>query len=511
MTVLLHPEAEDRRIIGAYIGRTLEFTPLLIAPGVVVAFARGELNDGFAMLFAAALSYLVGVAATRRWSSQASLDWAHGLVTVGLAWLVMPLPIAIAFLLSGHFASFLDAYFEAISGVTTSGMTMLQDIDHFGDGMQLMRHLTHFAGGQGIILVVLTVLAKGRAQLGTLFVGEGRDERIVPSIIRTAKLIYVIFAAWFVAGVSVLWLSLVHAGLTPYHAAVHAVALFLAAFDTGGFAVHSTSVAYYHSALVETVLIPIMLAGAVSFPLHYDLWQRKVRNATQHLDLRTLATTTTTLTFVLLAGLAATGTYPTVEGLSRKGLWTALSAATNTGFSVFPGSGFAGWGQLAPGALVAIMLIGSMAGSTAGGIKTIRIALIAKSVLRDIRKALAPASSVVVASYRSRRRQLITDQQVRAAVIMTVLYLFTALGGALVHVYHGATIETGLFESTSATANVGLSVGSIGPSNPPSLKLVTMFQMWAGRLEFLSAFAMLGYVVALWRGKRLGASTRTPS
>ena len=504
MSVLLAPDAEDRRIIGGYIGRTLEFTPLLILPGLLLALARNEYNDAAAMAVGAALSLLVGIAMTRRWSTQAALDWAHGLVTVGLAWLVMPVPIAIAFFLSGNFSSFLDAYFEAISGVTTSGLTMLQDLDHFGDGMQLMRHLTHFAGGQGIILVVLTVLAKGRAQLGTLFVGEGRDERIVPSIIRTAKLIYVIFAAWFVAGFTALWLGLLHAGLDAYPAALHSVALFLAAFDTGGFSIHSTSVAYYHSALVETILIPIMLAGAVSFPLHYDLWQRKWRNATQHLDLRMLATTTFSLTLVLLIGLAANDTYPTAEGLSRKGLWTALSAATNTGFSVFPGSGYESWGQLAPGALVAIMLIGSMAGSTAGGIKTLRVALIAKSVLRDIRKALAPPASVVVATYRSRRRQIVTDSQVRAAVVMTVLYLFTAVGGALVHVYHGASIETGLFESTSATANVGLSVGSIGPSNPPSLKIVTMFQMWAGRLEFLSAFAMVGYVVAVVRGKRLG-------
>lgn len=506
--MLLRPDPEDRRIVGGYLGRVLQFTPLLIAPGAMLALARGEYDDAAAMVIAAALSLVVGLVMRRRWSTDAALDWTHGLVTVGMAWLAMPIPIAIAFHLSGHFGSFLDAYFEAMSGITTSGLVMLQDIDHFGDGMQLMRHMTHFAGGQGIILVVLTVLARGQAQLGTLFVGEGRDERVVPSIVRTARLIYVIFGAWFVAGFTALWLGLRHAGLDAYPAALHAISLFLAAFDTGGFAVHSTSVAYYHSALIETILIPIMLAGAVSFPLHYDLWQRKVRNATEHLDLRTLATTTGTLTFMILVGLAMRDVYPTVEGLSRKGVWTALSAATNTGFSVIPASEFATWGQLAPGVLVVMMLIGSMAGSTAGGIKTFRVGVIAKSILRDVRKSLAPPASVVVATYRSRRRHLISDEQVRAAVVMTVLYLFTAIGGALVHVYHGATIEAGLFDSASATANVGLSVGAVGPSNPPSLKIVTMFQMWAGRLEFLSAFAMLGYVVAVVRGKRLGTRGR---
>lgn len=500
---LLRPDATDRRIVGAYLGRVLLGVGVLHVPAVVVALALGEVNDAAALVVGATVSALVGLVATRRWTTDAPLDWAHGLVTVALAWLVAPLPVSVSFHLTGHFASYLDAYFEAMSGFTTSGMTMLMDIDHAGTGLQLLRHLTHFAGGQGIILVVLTILTAGGSQIGTLFVGEGREERIVPSVIRTARLIYVIFAAWFVVGTTTLWLSLLLAGLSPGTAAMHAVSLFLAAFDTGGFSIHSTSVAYYHSATVEVVLIPIMLAGAVSFPMHYDLWQRRVRRSLQHVDIRTLATTTTALTTLIVLGLGVLGTYPDAESLSRKGVWTALSAATNTGFSVIPGSAYAQWGQLAPGALVAIMLIGSMAGSTAGGIKTIRVALIAKSVLRDIRKALAPPAAVVVSTYRtSRRLHTLTDEQVRAALVITVMYLATALGGALLHVYHGASIEVGLFESTSATANVGLSTGGVNPSNPPSLKVVTFLQMWAGRLEFLAVFGLLGYGWALVRGRR---------
>lgn len=498
---LLRPDAADRRIVGAYLGRVLVGIGLLHLPAIVVALALGELRGATAMVVGATLAAIVGRVATRRWSTDRPLDWAHGLVTVALAWLVAPVPIAVSFHLTGHFASYLDAYFEAVSGLTTSGMTMLLDIEHVGTGVQLLRHLTHFAGGQGIILVVLTILTAGGRQIGTLFVGEGRDERIVPSVIRTARLIYVIFAAWFVVGVTVLWVSLQVAGLSPGTALMHAVALFLAAFDTGGFSVHSTSVAYYHSALVEVVLIPLMLAGAVSFPMHYDLWQRRVRSSLGNVDLRALATTTTTLTALVVLGLALENVYPDAVALTRKGVFTALSAATNTGFSVIPGSAYAAWGQLAPGAIVAIMIIGSMAGSTAGGIKTIRVALIAKSVLRDIRKALAPPATVIVATYRTRRLHVLTDAHVRAAVVITVLYLGTALGGSLLHVFHGASIEVGLFESTSATANVGLSTGGIGPSNPPSIKVMTMAQMWAGRLEFLAVFGLVGYVVAMVRGR----------
>lgn len=499
---LIRPDADDRRIVGAYLGRVLVGVGALHVPAVVTALVLGEMNDATAMTIGALLAGIVGRSMTIRLTTDAPLDWAHGLVTVALAWLVAPIPIAVSLHLTGHFALFLDAYFEAMSGITTSGMTMLLDLDHAGTGVQLLRHLTHFAGGQGIILVVLTILTAGGSQIGTLFVGEGRDERIVPSVIRTARLIYIIFAAWFVVAGTALWLALLHAGLGPGTSLMHAVALFLAAFDTGGFSIHSTSVAYYHSAALEVVLIPIMLAGAISFPMHYDLWQRRVRSSLQHVDLRTLATTTTVLTMLIVLGLGTRGVYLDAGSLSRKGVWTALSAATNTGFSVIPGTAYDTWGQLAPGALVAIMLIGSMAGSTAGGIKTIRVAIIAKSVVRDIRKALAPPSTVILSTYRtSRRRHTISDREVRAAIVMTVLYLGTALGGSLLHVFHGATIEVGLFESTSATANVGLSTGGVNPSNPASLKIVTMAQMWAGRLEFLAVFGLVGYGAALVRGR----------
>lgn len=502
MSVLVRPDVEDLRIVGSFVGRVLVGTGLLHLPALGLALAVGELDDAAAMLTGASLAIIAGWLTTRRTGTDVELDWAHGLVTVAAAWLVAPVPVAVSLYLSGHLRSGLDAYFEAMSGLTTSGMTVLMDLDHLGVGMNLLRHLTHFAGGQGVILVVLTVLAAGSSQLGTLFVGEGRDERIVPSVIRTARLIYLIAAAWFVASTLVLTISLLVAGLPLGRSVLHAVALFFAAFDTGGFSIQSTSVAYYHSALVETVLLVVMFAGAISFPLHYDLWQRQVRSASRHLDLRTFATTTITLTTVLVVALGARATYTSAAGLHRKGVFTALSAATNTGFGVLPGSAYDEWGQLAPAALVTIMLIGSMAGSTAGGIKTIRVGLIVKSLLRDVRKALTPPAGVVVATYRGRRTHVISDAQVRAAVTMAVLYVLTALVGSLVHVYHGASIEDGLFESTSATANVGLSVGVIGAGMAPSLKIMTMFQMWAGRLEFLSVFCLFGYGVAMVRGRR---------
>jgi trk system potassium uptake protein TrkH len=502
VSLLIRPDVDDLRLVSGYLGLVLLGVAALHVPAIAVAVALGETDDVSAMAVGAALAALVGLVLQHGLRHGRELDWAHGLVTVALAWLVAPLPIAASLLLSGHFGSFLDAWFEALSGLTTSGLSLAQDLDHLGVGMNLLRHLTHFAGGQGIILVVLTVLTAGGSQAGTLLAGEGREERLVPSVIRTARLIYTIALAWLLAGTTALFVALQLAGFTPWRALFHAATLFMAAFDTGGFSPNSTSVAYYHAASVEGVLVVLMLAGAISFPLHYVLWQRRIGTALRYLDLRTYALTTSLLTTVLVVGLGAHQAFTTVGGLARKGVFTAISGATGTGFAVVPATAYASWGQLAPGALVGMMLIGAMAGSTAGGIKTIRIGLIGKSVLRDLRKALLPASGVAVASYRDRRVRVISDEQVSGAVVVTVLFLLTAVGGALVYTFHGATLEEGLFESTSALAAVGLSVGLTSPGEPTVLKVLAMSQMWLGRLEFLPAFALVGYLLALVRGTR---------
>lgn len=491
----LRPGAGELRVVGGLLGRVLVAASLLHVPAIVVAGALGELDDAAALLLAASLGLVAGRSLSRLSPRDADLRWATGMVVVAGAWLVAPLTVAVALLLSGHAVTPVDAYLDAMSGYTTSGLSVLQDLDHLGVGMQVLRHLTHFAGGQGIVLVVLTVLGARAGQVGTLMVGEGRDERLVPSVVRTARLIYLIAGAWAVVGTAALWVVLQVAGLTPWRSLAHAATLFMAAFDTGGFSMMSSSVAYYHSAWVELVLSVLMVAGALSFPVHWLLWRRRIGDATRQLDLRTLATTTMVLTGLLVLGLGAHQTYDGVAALSRKGVFTALSSASGTGFTVVAPQTYLTWGQLAPAAVVALMGIGAMAGSTAGGVKTIRVGLLAKSVLRDVRKSLAPPAQAVLASYRARRRVVIGDELARSAMTVTVLFLLTYVAGALAGVaLEDVRIEDALFESVSATANVGLSIGVLVPSSTLAYKVVVIAQMWLGRLEFLAALALVGWL-----------------
>ena len=500
--MLIRPDRDDLRVIGFYVGRVVGGLALVQLIPLALAVGIGEWNDATAIVCGVALAVVVSRLSAWRLHTDHELDWSHGLVTVALSWLVGTAVMAVPMYLSRHFGSYLDAYFEIMSGFTATGLTLAQDIDHLSTPMNLLRHLTHFVGGQGIIIVMLTGLGSSTGQVSTLYVGEGRDDRIVPNVVRTAKFIWLVAGTYLVIGTLALWTTGMVAGLRPSRALVHAVNLFMAAFDTGGFATMSTSVRYYHSASMEMVLVVLMIAGALSFMIHFELWRGRARGVLSALESRTLMITGVLTTTLILLGLARAGTFTDMESLFRKGVFSAISAHTTTGFTVNTSRMFVtDWGLVAPAALLLALALGGMASSTAGGVKAIRVGLAAKSVARDIRRAIQPDAAVVVTTVRQRHRRVLTDAQVHQAITILVLYLGMFIGGAILGVYYGFPFDRALFESTSATVNGGMSVGVLAPDNPVPMKLFNILQMWLGRLEFMAVFALGGYAVALVRGR----------
>lgn len=501
--MVARPERRDLRIIGFHLGRVLTGLSLIMLPAALVALVLGEWNSATALLTGMGSTLALGQLAQWRLATRSPLTLAHGTVVVALAWLVGSLLASIPILLSGHVDGVLDAWFEAMSGLTTSGLTVVQDLDHLSYSMNLYRHLTHFAGGQGIVIVVLALFAAGSG-LGTLYAAEGRDERVMPNVQRTARFIFRVALSYLVVGTVALVVALWIAGVPGWRGVWHAVNLFIAAFDTGGFTPMSTSVGYYHAAGVEAVLAVLMVAGTVSFVLHYQLWLGRYRQASDNLEVRTLAVTLVALTSVVLLALAVAGSYLDVGGLVRKGAFTVLSAHSGTGFAVTSGTLLlTDWGPLALAAVVVAMGLGGMAGSTAGGIKAMRVALTVKGVLHDLRRLLLPESAMVVTAYHTTGRDhVLRDREVRGAVTIVLLYLATYLAGAAVALLTGPWGATeALFESVSAAANVGLTVGLVTPDMPAALQATYLLQMWLGRLEFFAAFALVGYALSLARGR----------
>jgi trk system potassium uptake protein len=501
--MFVRPARTDLRIIGYYLSKVIVGLAIVQAIPAVVALAVGEWNDLTALVLGAALCLTIGLLGEWRLATRRPLTWAHGTVTVAVAWLLGALLLSVPLYLSGHFGSLLDATFDSMSGLTSTGLTVLQDLDHLSYSMNTYRHLLHFAGGQGIVIVVLSLFAAGGARIGTLYISEGRDDRILPNFIRTARFIYTVAAVYGVFGTAALWVALVGTGLPGWSALHHGSNIFMAAFDTGGFNTNSTSIAFYHSPAVEGVVMVLMIAGTLSFGLHYQLWLGQRRELFRHIETRSLAVTLAGLSVLAMFGLARSGAYTETGGLFRKGFFTLLSAQTNTGFVVTNGTLYVtDWGTLAPAAIVGAMALGGMASSTAGGIKAIRIGITFKALVADVRRLLLPESALVVATYHSQRRRILRDDLVRGATTILLLYVVTYLAGAMIGLFYGDwDVTETIFESVSAASNAGLSVGIAAPEMPVGLQLTYIVQMWLGRLEFVAVFAFIGYGISLVRGR----------
>jgi trk system potassium uptake protein TrkH len=495
-------EVRDLAVVAYHLGKVLMGLSSMMAAPAVLALVLGEWNAATALLSGAALCFAVGALAAWRLRTSRPLTVAQGAVVVAAAWLFGSVLAAVPFLLSGHTGGMLDAWFEAMSGLTTSGLSVLQDLDHLAYSLQVYRHLTHFVGGQGVVIVVLALLARG-GSVASLYAAEGRDERLVPSVLRTARYIYLIATVYLVVGTTALTLAMWTAGVRGWRAVWHALTIFLAAFDTGGFSPTSASIGYYRSASVEAVVVVLMLAGTFSFALHHQLWQRRYGELHRNTELRTLAVTLLGLLGLLFYGLVSAEVFASPAPLLRQGAFTLVSAHTGTGFSVTSGAQVgADWGVLAPAAIVIAMAFGGMSGSTAGGVKAIRLALTTKGLTQDVRRLVRPEAALDVATYHSGKDHVLRPILLRSATAILFLYVMTYLLGGLIGLLHGEwSISETVFESVSATANVGLSVGIVAPEMPASLQVLYAIQMWLGRLEFMAVFAFFATLASTVRGR----------
>lgn len=498
--MLIQPGARDLKLIGFYLGRiAVLMAGASLLPATWALFGR-EWGPFSSFVLMAGVFAVLGSAGSALRPEHPRLDWSHGMVVVALTWLMVPIVGAIPLVLSGHFVDPLDALFDAMSGLTTTGLSVLQDLDHLAPSLNFWRHLLHFLGGQGIILAALSLFAGGAGM--TLYYGEARDEKIFPSITSTVRFIWAVALVHLVFGVLALTVTgIVAVGLDPVRAAFHGLMVFFAAFDTGGFAPQSTSLGYYHSIWFEAVTAALMVAGALSFGLHFALWKRRTSEAGRNLETRTIATTFLLTLTLVIVGLGSLGIYGGVFGLSRQALFQTLSAHTGTGFATIPSAELVLWSGLAFGGIAIAMALGGMASSTAGGVKSLRVGLALRVLKDQIRQVLLPERSVVPRGYQQAGRRTLTPGLAEAVLTVSLLYVAMYLLGAGVGIAYGVPLQSALFESVSAGANVGLSVGVTSGSMPVPLELTYIAQMWLGRLEFVAVFSLFGFFVSWVRGR----------
>ncbi len=498
--MLIRPIGSDFRTIGFYLGRVF----LVVAASglfpLAWSIAGREWGPFSSFLLMIGVFVVLGAAMALAGRDEQRLDWGHGMVVVAVTWLAVPLIGSIPFMLSGHFASPLDAYFDAMSGLSTTGLSLVQDLDHLAPSLNFWRHLLHFLGGQGIVIAVLVLVAGGGAM--TLYYGEGRDDHILPSVRSTARFIWVVAVAHLVFGVLALGaVAYFVLGFGWIRSLFHGLMIFFAGFDTGGFAPQSTSVGYYHSAVFEFIVSILMVAGAMSFAVHFALWRGPRRSLIRNLEARTIIGTFIFTMTLVLFGLAAMNAFGDIAGLSRQGFFQVLSAHTGTGFATVPPTEMVRWSGLAFAGMAIAMGLGGMASSTAGGIKSMRVGLTATSMRHEIQSILLPHGAIVDRSYFQFRNKQLTPALARSVLTMSLLYITLYIAGAVIALAYGVPLQQALFESVSAGANVGLSVGVTDPSMPILLEITYIIQMWLGRLEFIAAFALIGFLYSMVRGK----------
>lgn len=502
--MLLRPTTDDVRVIVRAIGLGLLGVGLATTALGGLALVAGDVDSATALLLGGTIEVAIGEGIRGRIWSTRPLSWTRATVAATLTWIACSLTAAIPLYLSRHYGSYLDAVFEAMSGLTSTGLTLVQDLDHLPVPLMLYRHLLEVLGALAFVVVGLTVLTAVSATASSLAPSDVRDERILPSFERTWRRVWSVGSLILVPGVVLCTVAVALAGIRGWGALHHGLALAIAASTTGGFAAASTSVAYYHSPLVEVVLLPLMIAGAISFALHVAARQGRRWQLAREFEIRVFVVSLAAVIAVVLVGLGRSGAQTDLVPLFRRGAFSAIAAHTTTGLtSVTPRLIATDWGQLAPAALVAAMTVGGMTGAPAGGLKVLRVGVILKGLVADIRRVLLPEAALIVPSFQWGRTHHLTHAHVRSSATLLLITLAAILTGATVVLFVDGSVNLteSLFAATSAVTNSGQSLGTFGPETSGGLKLGFLGLMLLGRLEWLAVFATIGFAFAGVRGR----------
>jgi trk system potassium uptake protein len=501
--MILRPQTDDMKSIGYYLGRIILGIGLtMFLPFIAGLALFKEPDPSLDFLISANITICIGLVLSWFCKTDKELHAGPAMIVIALSWLAAMALSAIPLFLSGHYNSYLDANFETMSGFTTTGLTLVQDLDHLSRTHNLWRHLGPFLGGQGIAIIAISFLVGGSSGPLNLYLGEGRDEKLVPNVIHTARFIWIISIVYLLIGTIVLGLIGMSIGLKPQSAFFHAVCIFMAGFDTAGFSPQSPNILYYHSLAFEIVTIFFMVIGSFNFNLHYQIWMGNFKEIWKNIETRTLLFIVMLITLITMAGLRQAGVYSSGMILFRKGFFQIISGQTTTGYmTIYAQQFLKEWGNLALTGLIIAMGLGGCACSTAGGVKMLRVGIIYKAFIQDIKRVLYPPSAIVVQKFHHIKTIFLEDKQVRAVMIVTAGYFLLYGLGTLIGMALGYPFLESLFESTSAAGNVGLSCGITDAGMPALLKVTYIIEMWAGRLELMSVFALAGFFVAFVKGK----------
>ena len=488
---------DDLKGIFHYTGKLIILQGYLFLFPLFVALLYKEWNPAIDFIFSSLFSLSIGYLIISQFPEDSDINWRQGMTIASLIWLIYMFLGAIPLYLSGHYRSYLDSCFESMSALATTGLVLVNNLDHMANSYNFWRHFMCFIGGQGIILLGLLIFFRG-ASAFVIYVGEAREERILPNVVQTAKFIWGVSMCYLIVFTLILgFINIIH-GFSPSGAFFHAICIFMAGWDTAGFALHTQNIAYYHSPLIDIITSLIVILGAVSFGLHYAVWTGKFNEISKNYEFKIFMISLILLT--LFASIGFIKFTKNIDFLSsfRVISYQIISAHTGVGYtnidSYYLKNHFPDFSLIF---LIVAMGLGGCACSTSGGIKMLRMGLILKELKKEIRGYSLPTSTVVIEKFHHIKDISLTDTQVKLSSLIMILYIAAYITGGIIGTFFDYPFLHSLFESISACANVGLSIGITNPDMPNLLKITYIIEMWIGRLEFISVFVFIKYLISL--------------
>lgn len=471
----------DSGLVLKTIGHLLIVEAVFMIAPLGVSIYYGE-SDFKAFFIAILITAFVGTILSFSRARKEAVRYKEGFMIVGLGWLLISIFGAIPFLLAGTFDNFIDAFFETVSGFTTTGASVLKDIESQPHGILFWRSLTHWLGGMGVLVFTLSLLpAVGMSSLNILKAESTGPTpgKLVPKIAETARILYIIYI--LLTGLEIIFLKI--GGMPLFDAVTHT----FATVGTGGFSTKNKSIAAYNMPSIEWVIMIFSFLAGVNFSLYYDVLMGKFKSLFKDREFQFYCTVIGIA--IILITINITDSWGNILLSFRQAAFQVVTIISSTGFATLD---YSIWPAFSKMILFILMFFGGCAGSTSGGIKILRVMIVFKYIKREFYKLIHPNSVISIRI----GGQTIPENVVQNVIAFVLLYFLIFAGLSLILL----TQDMDLISSTSAVvaslSNIGPGFGSVGPAmNYAGLtiftKILLSFTMILGRLEIYTVLILI--------------------
>jgi len=434
-------------------------------------------DDLSALILSSAITLLAGLGLkfSTRHHKNDEVKKREGYLIVGLGWLAMTIVGTLPYVLSGAIPDYTNAYFETISGLTTTGSSILNDIESLPKGVLFWRSMTQWIGGMGIIVLTIAILPLLGVGGMELFASEApgpTKDKIHPRIKETAKRLWFIYFSLTI----VECVLLMFAGMNFFDAINHS----LTTMSTGGFSTKQESIGFFNSPAIHYIIIFFMFLAGTNFTLLYFGFKFKFKKFWENDEFKWYVAAVITLCLVITPVIYNNN----FEESFRSVLFQVVSIITTTGYAT---TDFTTWGSFITFIFFLLLFTGASAGSTSGGMKIVRIVLLMKNGFLEFKRRLHPNAIVPV----NLNRQVVSSKIIYNLLAFVFFYLFMFVLGSIIMTFLGVDFDEAISAVATSIGNVGPGIGKLGPSGnfynlPDTAKWVLAFLMLLGRLELFT-------------------------